>query len=161
VERNLKIIKRRGFIKMNQNRLNALEGDGTCSTDDEEHSPYLKELKQRLSDLIKIEEGSHIEYYAGAEGDALYKDKDVGVQMLFMAAGSQFPEHTHSEEKEWLIIIKGSATVWIDGVEHHVKARDHIVIEPGQDHSGHANEDLWHIAISIPADDGYPNVVAD
>ena len=139
-------------------RLNELEKRvGTCSLSNES-SPFLKELKQRLSDLIKTEEGSHIEYYAGATGDALYKDKDVGVQMMFMAAGTQFPEHIHTNEKEWVIIIKGSATVWIDGVEHTIKARDHIVFEPGQEHSGHAIEDLWHIAVTIPADDGYPNV---
>lgn len=143
---------------MNQQRLNAVESNRACLLDGEEQSPFMKELKQRLSDLIKEKEGSHVEYFAGAIGDALYKDKDVGVQMMFLAAGSQFPEHTHPQEKEWLIIIKGSATVWIDGVERHIKARDHIVIEPGQDHSGHANEDLWHIAISIPADDGYPDV---
>jgi quercetin dioxygenase-like cupin family protein len=148
---------------MNQERLNVLESTRTCSLDDGEQSPFIKELKQRLrdltlSDLVVKEEGSHVEYYAGATGDALYKDKDVAIQMIYMAKGSQFPDHTHREEKEWLIIIKGSAKIWIDGIEHEVKARDHIVIEPGQDHSGYADEDLWHLAISIPADDGYPNV---
>lgn len=135
---------------MNQNSSN------TCLLE-EESSPYLKELKERLSDLIKVESKGHIEYYAGAEGDALYKDKDVAVQMLFMAAGTQFPEHTHIQEKEWIIVINGSAKIWIDDVEYNVKARDHVVIEPDQNHSGYAVEDLWHLAISIPADDGYPN----
>jgi quercetin dioxygenase-like cupin family protein len=129
---------------MNQ-RLDDSGAAVTCALDKEVPSPYIKKLKQRLSDLVEKEEKSHIEYLAGASGDALYNDKDVAIQMMFMEKDGQFPEHIHTTGKEWLIIIKGSATVWIDGVERVVKARDHIVIEPGQGHSGHALEDLWHL----------------
>ena len=130
----------------------------TCSLSAGTTSPYIKELKKRLGHLIEKKEGSHVEYVEGATGDALYKDKDVAVQMMYLPAGSQFPEHVHPAEKEWIIIIKGSAEVTIEGTAHLFNAQDHFVVEPGQDHSGYAIDDLWHIAISIPADDGYPDV---
>lgn len=133
-------------------------GQSTCSFSGDEVSPYIKELKKRLSDLIDKKDGSHIDYIEGASGDALYKDKNVAVQMMHLPAGSQFPAHIHPIEKEWIVVISGSAKVKVDGTERLVKARDYFVVEPGQDHSGYAVEDLWHIAISIPSDDGYPDV---
>lgn len=129
----------------------------TCSLS-EEPSLYMTELKQRLSDLIEAEEGGHIKYREGAIGDALYKDKDVAIQMMMLKKGDRFPEHQHPVEKEWLIIISGSAAVKMGDKEEIFGPQDHIVIMPGQSHSGQALEDLWHVAISIPADEGYPDV---
>jgi quercetin dioxygenase-like cupin family protein len=140
---------------MNQDRLT--KGVGTCVLKGGGSSPYVKELKQRLSDLVVKNEEGHVEYLAGASGDALYKDEDVAVQMMFLKEGDQFPMHVHPVEKEWLIIIRGTARINVDGTERVIKARDELIIEPGQNHTGIALEDLWHIAISIPADEGYPD----
>ena len=143
---------------MNQQRLNADSADLTCSIPEGESSPYVLKLKTILSDLIEEEKNGHIEYVAGARGDALYKDKDAGIQMLTLKKGDPFPGHVHETAKVWLIIITGSASVWVSGEETILGPRDHIAIESGQYHYWGALEDTRLIAISIPADEGYPNV---
>jgi quercetin dioxygenase-like cupin family protein len=155
VEENLKINELEDFIKMNQ-RLN--KAAATCSLDEEVVSPYIKQLKTILSDLIEEEEPGHVGYVGGSDGSALYKDEELAVQLLTLEKGEEFPEHFHPVEKEWIILIKGSGTMWIDGKKIKMQARDFVVIEPGNDHSGHADEDSWCLCVSIPADEGYPDV---
>jgi quercetin dioxygenase-like cupin family protein len=51
--------------------------------------------------------------------------------------------------------------MWLDGKEINFKPKDYVVIEPGAEHSGHVDEETWAICISIPADEGYPDVPAN
>jgi quercetin dioxygenase-like cupin family protein len=129
-----------------------------CSLDEETISPYVKELKVILSDLIAKKEADHIEYIGGSEGRPIYKDKDLAVQLSILEKGESFPEHYHPIEKEWLILVKGEATVWIDGEVKKLKERDSIVLEPKTNHRGIANANTTMVCVSIPADRGYPDV---
>jgi len=135
-----------------------LDIEGTALAPRRELSPYIKKLKTILSDLVEEQSEGHVEYLNGAEGEALYKDNDVAVQMLTLKTGERFPEHQHLIEKEWIILIKGSGTVWVDNQPKRLIPRDYLVIEPGQNHYGLANEDTWLLCVAIPADEGYPDV---
>ena len=139
----------------------AKETSTSCSFDPDDQnsiSPYLKELKVILSDLVARREAGRADYLGGSEGKALYKDKDLAVQLSILEKGEIFPEHFHPIEKEWLILVKGSATMQIDGVEKKLKARDSIILEPETNHCGVVEEDSIFVCVAIPADEGYPDV---
>ncbi len=83
-------------------------------------------------------------------------NEDIAVAKWFCAAGSIFPTHEH-DEKELLIIYKGSMFLEIDGVEIYLGHQEHITIKPNTQHSSTFKEDCWFIAITLPASESFPH----
>lgn len=84
----------------------------------------------------------------------------VAVVRSVVPAGVTFPTHLH-EETEFIICYDGVGTCTIidDGPSemlHPLHAGVSVKILPGQKHRITAFQDLWVIAITIPASPGFP-----
>ncbi len=116
-----------------------------------------------LSDNIKKDSDTIVEYETvegRITGYGLLNEENVAIQKIFSSKGSKLEYHIH-KVKEWLIVIEGKYSIVIDkgqGAEsivlHHGES---VYMEPGTCHSAEALEDTWIIAITVPADGGFPN----
>jgi len=127
----------------------------TCSLNGNE-SPYLRQLKVMLNELVSKKEDNTVEYVGSTTGKALYKDKNIAVQLAWMPKGSVFPSHQHKVH-EWLIIIDGKLEMFVNGERSEIATRQEIHLNPEDDHSIMALEDTYMIGITIPAEEGYPD----
>lgn len=119
----------------------------------------LQETVPSLDQLVSEMHGSFVQYEleAGfAVGHGVLNDYECAVQKYFATGNSVFPIHTH-EEFEYFIVISGEGTVTIDGKKTNFKAKDCIVIQPGQVHSWEYITPAKMIAITIPASRGFPH----
>ena len=66
------------------------------------------------------------------------------------------PAHAHTC-KEVLVIYAGALDVMVGGETRSYKAGAVIEFEAGTPHVVHAQADTWMIAVTIPADAGYPS----
>lgn len=95
-------------------------------------------------------------------GYGLFKTDLVAVQRALMLEGTTIAKHHHPNSKEWLIVFEGELILLDDkGKEiKRIGVGDHIIFEPNEPHrlkTNPENGDTWMIAITIPADEGYPN----
>lgn len=122
---------------------------------------------QRLSELVdnlppfptsRVESPGFKEYDIDAGtfmGWNLLNNKHVSCAKFFMSAGTRLDEHIH-EQKEILIIYKGSQYLKVNGKDHFLKAGDVFVLQPEVPHSGYAVTDCLFIAITIPQSQDWP-----
>jgi quercetin dioxygenase-like cupin family protein len=65
---------------------------------------------------------------------------NFALRRFIMEPGGGMPLHTNRVEHEQYV-LRGTATIWIDGVEHRVKADDVVYIPAGVPHGYRAEGD--------------------
>jgi len=73
----------------------------------------------------------------------------------FLSGDARLKQHIH-DEKEWIIVISGRATVVTKNDTFVVEPRHEIVIEPNTPHEIYSAEDTYVIAITMPAAQDWP-----
>jgi len=123
----------------------------------------LRELTEQLS-THPYESHQHEEQIHDFNGmvrlRGLFSKDEVGVAYVFMAQGSNFPEHAHVAA-EWLIVYKGEVkfTTRDDSgneTDTLAKTGDFIYLNREVGHSAEALVDSWLIAVTIPFEEGLP-----
>jgi len=138
-----------------------------CDNKMSEHLDKLKTLTGQLpvlADFIKARPKSNITVFGLPTGSieqvGFYKTNDVAISKSFAWSGIEFPVHTH-HEKEWLGVISGKiiVTLYPDTErEEKIYVNKHEVyyIPAHTPHSIHYIEDTELWAITMPANDAYP-----
>ena len=85
----------------------------------------------------------------------LLNQDEISCARWFNSAGTIFPEHLH-EEREWLIVYKGSMFITIGYEERRLNVGESIIIEPNTLHSARSLEDCWYLGIAIPKSASWP-----
>lgn len=101
----------------------------------------------------KMKEGECFAWFIHRSGN------DIAIHRWFNSKGTHFPEHTH-QEKEWVIVYKGSMELTVNGINRTLKAGDSYYAEPYTIHSAYFNEDCRYITITIPSSKEFPNGIA-
>ena len=120
----------------------------------------LRELTKTLSDVTHHKRRfTDYECDAGTcLGFALINEPDVAVQKAFASKDSSIKKHVHQHSLEIIIVFKGTAVYSDKDKEVKLEAGDLIAIPKNKEHSFYWPEDCWMIAVTIPADEGYPHV---
>jgi quercetin dioxygenase-like cupin family protein len=116
--------------------------------------PHLKELVHATE--------NHMMYYVDDNGfkiknHGLFKRDDIAVLMCSMPEGASFPEHKHVVA-EWLMIADGELEFSCNGETIIYKAGEVVKIEPGDKHTSRALTAVEVLAVTMPADEGFPDV---
>ena len=122
----------------------------------------LKEITPLLSFVLEDKKCNNCIKYklkiGSCTGYYLYNDNKIAIQRAFITKGSEFPKHTHKDEKEWLIICNGHIIIEFESGESlNLNEGDFCFVEKGIPHWMIAKEDTWIVGITVPADRGYPN----
>ena len=81
---------------------------------------------------------------------------EISVARWFNSASTIFPEHIH-EQREWIIIYKGSMTLHLPKQPpKRLLPGMSVTIEPNTPHRATFMEDCWYMAITIPSSDDWP-----
>ena len=129
--------------------------------------PILRELTNllheggpNLSDIIKTDSDDIIEYEVMDIGKAvafgIYNVPDIAVSKVFISEGAKTLEHEH-DTIEWLILYEGSVMIDCEGQDWKINKGQGFYILNNSPHTVEALEDAWMIAITIPADRGFPS----
>lgn len=90
-------------------------------------------------------------------GFNLWNEDRISVQRCFLSSGAVFPEHTHKKSTEWIIVYSGALRVKYGEEDFTtVVPGEGVQIAIGQLHTVESLEDTWMIAVTVPADPGYP-----
>lgn len=139
-------------------RQETVESMSRSSIDYIERLEALQERTPEFEDLVSAMHGSFVQYELEkgfAVGYGLLHEIDCAIQKYFATAESVFPLHSHGEY-EYFIVIEGEGEVVIGDERRPFKARDCIVIEPGQPHLWRYSTPVKMIAITVPASKGFP-----
>lgn len=122
---------------------------------------HLEVLTKELPSIPEAEEGpDDAVFYPIVGGRArsigLLKEKGCAVAWTTHPAGGEWKMHAH-EMVEMVAIWSGSGTFTIDGVDREVGPGDFVVIDPHTPHSFRSDEEVEMIAITIPADERWPD----
>lgn len=92
---------------------------------------------------------------------AIFKSKDVAVARVFGSSGSKAKFHIHEGGKEWFIVLSGKINVEFSDKRQDktIEAGDEICIFSGNLHRACFIEDSWILAITVPADESYPDPI--
>jgi quercetin dioxygenase-like cupin family protein len=132
-----------------------------------EYLDRLKNLTEKLPSFPDIIErhltknGKIEQYYEMDEGNcyAVYLHRsgdDIAVHRWFNSKGGKFPKHNHNE-KEWIVIYKGSMILHDFRGDHTLKKGDCYYSLPNMHHWAEFPEDCKYITITMPAAKEYPN----
>lgn len=122
----------------------------------------LKEITSKLPSLSSIADlsgGGAVEYnlpIGHSFGFGLYKTEKVAVQRAFMSAKSEFPIHCHNCH-EYIIIYSGRARYSIGDKVTEIGVGECAHFPPNVAHIFSSLEDVWMLAITVPAEQGYPD----
>ena len=112
-----------------------------------------------LSSIADLSGGGAVEYnlpIGHSFGFGLYKTEEIAVQRCFMSAKSEFPMHCH-DCHEYVIIYKGKAKYSMGSKETELGVGECVHFPPNAAHVFTALEDVWMLAITVPAEQGYPD----
>ena len=124
----------------------------------------LRKMTDELPSIPKLEElkegeGRKVEYstlYGEIFGMSLFNNNKVAVQRTFMEKDSVINFHTHPCI-EVMIVYEGELKILKkDGEEIILQLGDSIHLDVDEAHAGEALNDTWLIAVTVPADPGYP-----
>jgi mannose-6-phosphate isomerase-like protein (cupin superfamily) len=65
----------------------------------------------------------------------LYTGHNLQLVLMAIQPGEQIGEEVHEDRDQFFRIEAGSGTISIDGVDHHVKADDGIIVPQGARHN--------------------------
>lgn len=91
-----------------------------------------------------------------AISESIYSTEDIAIAKFFVPKGNTFPTHIHVNIDEWLIVLKGSLKLFVEGENVTLNRYDSIKINADKSHYAIAVEDSTIIAITAPRDDGFP-----
>lgn len=122
---------------------------------------HVPELKMLLDKYSRMTDGGTVVTFKGPTGTAalrgLVKRPEVAVLDCVMLKGTTFPEHRHELEREWLMVYEGQLGVTMNGVTKIIKTGGVIEISPNDSHNSIALTDVRVIAVTMPADEGFPD----
>lgn len=128
------------------------------------HLERLKELTHelppipRLQDYATFKDG--IAEYRFKKGHAisfnLYSDRHVSIARTLITKNTEFENHSHPNSYELIIVLTGKLEMVMEGTRRILEQYDKIEIPHGTLHNAVALEDVWIIALTVPADDGFP-----
>ena len=122
-------------------------------------TPTLSDIGRRI--ILDNDLDTSFEVYA-EDGESLLwglvNDGELAIAKGFMSAGTTFPEHKHADIHEYGIILDGSVVVTLGDEQITLATSESIHIRPDTAHSIFAEVDTWYVAITIPADEAFPNV---
>lgn len=123
----------------------------------EELTPKLP-LVPSIKDFRIIDEG--VIKYKLDKGEAIsepiYSTEEIAIAKFFIPKDDAFPTHVHKNIDEWLIMLKGSLELFIEGEKTVLNKYDSVKITADKSHYAIAVEDSTIIAITAPRDDGFP-----
>ena len=67
--------------------------------------------------------------------EVLYTGHNLQLVLMAIQPGEQIGEEVHEDRDQFFRIEAGSGTISIDGVDHHVKADDGIIVPQGARHN--------------------------
>lgn len=73
----------------------------------------------------------------------------------FLSSNSRLKQHVH-DEKEWIIVVSGQATVTTENTTIIIEPQHEIIIEPNTPHEISSAIDTYVIAITMPAAKDWP-----
>lgn len=113
--------------------------------------PSIKDFRVISEGVIKyqLDKGEAI-------SEPIYSTEDIAIAKFFIPKGSTFPTHVHVNIDEWLILLKGSLSLFIEDELVVLNRYDSIKITADKPHHAIAVEDSTIIAITAPRDDGFP-----
>lgn len=125
----------------------------------------LLEYTKKLPSLFELAKGKTlnvVEYEVEVGmcfGFGLINTPPIAAQLSVLSAGTDFPLHEHKEPVlvEWLHVYKGSIEITIDGISKVVKKYESICINRGEEHSVIALENTKILAVTMPAEKGFPD----
>ena len=92
------------------------------------------------------------------EGTGIYKDKEFAIMKWHMTKGVKIIEHIHRECNEWIILVSGKLKLVWENNERILNPCDYLCFNINVPHFGEAIEESVALTITMPADEGYPNV---
>lgn len=106
-----------------------------------------------------ITDKSNAEHYLWGEhcdGWHFLKSDELSIIQERVSPGKSEKRHFHSKSKQFFYILKGAATIEIDGIIHHLKANQGIEILPESPHKfiNQGDEDVEFLVISSPKSHG-------
>jgi len=143
------------------------EREMTADFDPEATLARIKEFTER-ADIIPLKSigtfiNNEVTYECekgNCRGWALWKTEGCAVQYAEMEADTIMREHTHTGNKEILVVIEGELFSRIGDEVSSAKVGECIVIPAETTHTPFTEIQTKVIGITIPASEGYPNVGA-
>lgn len=117
-----------------------------------------------LGDLIQRRSQGKIEYKSSTlsnsvEGTNLYNDGKSAIQRIISKGVGTFPAHDHAVH-EWLIVLEGSFEYKTGRKVIKVLQYGYAYFAPQIKHEINFLEDTVLLAITVPAEESYPNGTA-
>lgn len=98
---------------------------------------------------IEMEKGTGIMF-------GLINEPECSVTKTFLSANSRFFEHVHRNQKEYILMVSGEASFYLEQEETILKYSDFIYIPPEVVHYCTTDVDCWFLAIIFPEDKSWP-----
>ena len=114
--------------------------------------PLIKLVKASSDKTVEYETQDGTPFF----GLGLFNNGYVAVRRVFMGKGTLVPHHTHAG-KEFMIVYSGKVRFRRSRGERVYGIGDILCFDPNEEHNGEALEHTWLIAITIPAEKGYPD----
>lgn len=127
----------------------------------------IPELKMLLEAVASTSDDGNIVTYHDTVGPGksilrgLMKRKAIAVLDCVIEKGVVFPEHKHANEAEWLMVYEGEIEFTLEGETRIIKAGEYVEIQPEQAHITVAITDARILAVTMPADEGFPNGISE
>jgi len=132
-------------------------------------SDNLKRIKELSGTLQTLPALAHIEgsivYYemksGECRGEGLFKNSKIAVQHATLSKGSDLEAHIHNGIREFLICYEGDLTIVVKEPEDRIiktiiYTGGMVIIDPGIPHLVSSIGGCKLIAVTIPAEEGYP-----
>lgn len=130
-----------------------LKGLTKQSLDDKSNVPELKRLVHQMTGSVATYEDP-----AGTVvNTGLMNRPDVAVLDCVMPEGVVFPEHLHGIETEWLLVYEGELEFTMGGTTRIIGPGDYVRIKPNHAHTSRALSPVRVLAVTMPADKGFPD----
>ena len=87
----------------------------------------------------------------------LFRCDDIGIACTFIPKDTVFEKHHHLKSYEIIIVLSGIVEFTLeDSTSVFLNKYDKITIDKNSIHSARACTDTWIIALTVPADEGFP-----
>ena len=128
-----------------------------------ENIKKLESLVPKLSDMVLnvCDRNHHVEYNVEngfCIGFPLLNNDKIAIQRAFISKGTYFGEHKHEDSVEIFVIFKGEFKLLVGDNEEILEIGDCARVEKNTLHDGYAIDNTEMICITVPSEEGYPNV---
>lgn len=91
----------------------------------------------------------------------LHKEDAIAIEKGYISGGSNFPEHVHRCAVEYIFVLSGCMEFFFPDKRMDttkLTRGNSIEIPANVSHSVRVTKDTWYIAITVPADEAFPDV---